>query len=162
MITPEGEWVLDQFQSVDVSDYGATLTVVDRDNSDVLEGNNIRSRKTDLQDAVYVGAGTADRSREAIGTDADYDTEVTIGVRIEGLHTDEFGDVDPGGSDGIPFGTLVDRLQDAIDTNLSYPTIPNGDHNTHVLIQNEVPQPFNYADYYRYDFDAVVHKYEDR
>lgn len=162
MISPEGEWVLDQFQGVDVSDYGATLTVVDRDDSRVLEGRDIRSRKTDLQDAVYVGAGTADRSREPIGTDADYDTEVVISVRVEGLHTDEFGDVDPNGSDGIPFGTLVERLQDAIDTNLSYPDISNGDHTKHVLIQNEAPQPFNYADYYRYDFDVVISKFEDR
>lgn len=168
MITPEGEWVLDRIETVDVSDYTletgetVTLTAVDRDDSELLEGQDITEREADLQHAVYAGAGTADRSREPIGTNADYDTEVVISVRIEGLTEREYGHVDPDGVDGIPFGVLVDRIQDAIDSQLSFPDIENGDHTKHVLLQNEAPQPFDWQDYWRYDFDAVVSKFEDR
>jgi hypothetical protein len=168
MISPEGEWVLDRIETVDVSDFtletgdAVTLTAVDRDESELLEGQDITTRKADLQDAVYAGAGTADRSRDVIGTEADYDTEVVIGVRIEGMTEREYGHVDPDGVNGIPFGVLVDRIQNAIDSQLSFPDIPNSDHTKHALIQNEAPQPFDWADYYRYDFDVVVSKFEDR
>jgi hypothetical protein len=159
--------VLDRVATVDVSDYTlangdpVTLEPVDRDESTLLDGD-IRSRKADLQDGVYVGAGSANRARDPIGTDADYDTEVVIGVRIEGLIESEYGHVDPDGQDGIPFGVLVDRVQDAIDSELSHPAIPNGDRNKHVLLQNEASQVAEYEDYYRYDFDCVIEKYEDR
>jgi len=167
VIYPEGEWVLDRVNSVTVSDYtlengdAVTLERVDRDDSELLAGN-IRDRTGDLKRAVFGGAGSADQSRDVIGTNADYDTEVVIGVRIEGMHHSEFGHVDPDGNNGIPFGTLVDRVQNAIDSELAFPNISNGDDNKHVLITNEAPQVTEWADYYRYDFDAVVSKFEDR
>jgi len=167
VIYPEGDWVLGRVDTVTVSDYtlsdGDPVTVerVDRDDSELLEGN-IRDREADLKDAVYVGVGSADQSRAVIGTEADYDTEVVLGVRIEGLHHSEFGHVDPDGTDGIPFGTLVDRVQNAIDAELTYPNISNGDTNQDAIITNETPQVTDWTDYYRYDFDVLVSKYEER
>lgn len=164
MSSPEVDWVLAQFADV-VDAISAPLDRVDRDDSDILEGN-IRSRTGELKDANYVGAGTASVARTPIGTEFDNRVERVIGVRIEGLHVDQWGHVDPGGVEGIPFddgsgSSLVDRLQTALNTEREFPGVGrSGTTYTTLYVENDAPQSTQYRDYYRYDFDARFVGYE--
>lgn len=163
MSAPEVDWVLEQFGSV-VGSITAPLTRVDRDDSELLEGN-IRDRHGDLQDSNFVGASFTDRSGDPIGTEYDYDLDVVVAVRIEGLHHSEWGHIDPDGIQGIPFsgdGGLVDRLRDAVQAERKRPSPdrPNVSYR-HLQVLNEAPQSSNYQDYYRHDFDVQFVGYED-
>lgn len=162
MSAPEVDWVLEQFGSV-VGSITAPLTRVDRDDSELLEGN-IRDRRGDLQESNFVGATFVGRSQVPIGTEYDHDLEVVVGVRVEGLHHSEWGYIDPDGSDGIPFsgdGGLVDRLRDAIlaERKRPSPDRPNIAYR-HLTVENEAAQSSNYQDYYRHDFDVRFVGYE--
>ena len=162
-MTAEVDWVLTQFGSV-VGSLTAPLKRVDRDESEILEGN-IRKRKGDLKDANFVGATFADRVPTPIGTEYDHAVEAVVGVRIEGLHHSEWGHVDPDGVEGIPFGDdggLVDRIRDAILVERRYPDAGGTNVTyTNLTVTNEASQSSNYADYYRYDFDVVFDGFED-
>lgn len=175
-MSAEVEWVLEQIgqspvtgtMTVDGTD-GVTSTTtiqdeplkrVNRDNSDILEGD-IRTRKADLQDGLFVGATLASVSTEPLGTEFDQRVEAVVGVRIEGLHHGEWGHVDPGGTNGIPFGELVDDVTTTLYQERQFPDVGRPDTDYHTLrLENHAPQSAQYRDYYRYDFDVRFVGYE--
>lgn len=162
-MTAEVDWVLEQLVSVvDAQPNAHPLKRVDRDNSTILE-DSVRKIKNDLQEANFVGARWADRVRSPIGTEYDYDVENVVGLRIAGLHHSEWGHIDPDGSNGVSFDSLVDDILSAIDDNATYPDVTgaNGSY-THLLITNEAPQSTDFADFYRFDADVVFSGYEER
>jgi len=138
-----------------------TLALVDRDDSEFLEGD-IRSREGDLRDAVFVGASRADKNRSPAGTEYDHDVETIVAVRIEGMHYDEFGHVDPDGDKGVPFDRLEWLVQRPPLRRRSYPDVGPPRMQYHTLrIENEAPQSDDYSDYYRTDIDVRLDGYED-
>jgi hypothetical protein len=136
------------------------LELVDRDNSRLFD-SGIRERRGELQEANYVGATLASREPTPIGTEYDHQLDTVVGVRIEGLHHDEFGYVDPDENNGIPFDDLVDdvrrqllaarRFPDAGRANVSF---------TDLTITNESPAMSDWADYFRYDLDVIYSGFE--
>jgi hypothetical protein len=169
MSNPETDWVLSeiktQWPSGSYSDI--PLERVDREDSEKLDGG-VRSRKGELQEQNFVGAALAERGRTPIGTEFDYDVEAVVGVRVEGLHHDAYGYIDPSASlppstsgDPVPWSDLVDAIQDAVQTNRTFPSVGRSDTSyTHVRIANESDRSDNYGDYYRADFDLVFGGYE--
>ena len=160
MTAPEVDWTLTQLGSV-VGSITTPLRRVDRDESELFE-SDIRERKGELEKANYVGAALDDRSTTARGPGYDHHVEAVVGVRIVGLHHSEWGHVDPDGVDGIPWDELVRRIRDALLAERNYPSINSPDGTYHTLeITNESPQSANYRDYYRHDFDVLLHGEED-
>jgi len=173
-MTAEVDFLLAQFASVVDSvaaDYSITnqdgttdpvsLDRIDRDDSKILEGN-IRDRAAELQQGCYVGVTLADRSTEPAGTTYENRIETIVGVRVEGLHHDEYGHVDSDGTDGVPFDELVGRLRRAALADRCYPDVGRANTTYQTLfIQNEAPDLAAYSDYYRYDFEIRFKGYED-
>lgn len=167
------KYVLDELGSVVSSQPAdAPLKRVDRDNAAVYDGTgafdlsgSIRDRKSDLQQANVVGASYADRGDEYIGTAPNLDLEEVVGVRIEGLHSSEYGNINPEGTDGVVFaGTdnaLVQQILDALYSGLRFPDADRTPVEfTDLAIVNHAPQANLWADYYRYDFDVAFSGYE--
>lgn len=161
-MSTEVDWVLAQLQSVvNAQPADHPLKRVDRDESKILKGS-IQTQTAELQSANYVGATLADIASDPIGTEYDHDREAVVGVRIEGLDHSEYGHIDPGGSNGVPFDDLVHDIREAILSGRAFPDAGRtGVSYTHLELQNEAPQSSNYADYYRYDADVVFHGYEE-
>lgn len=174
MSSPEVDWVLDQFATV-VTEVANThslgngddvvLKRVDRDESEVLE-DGVRELSNELKQGCYVGATLADVANDPIGTEYDHSREAVVGIRLVGLHSSEFGHVDPDGVDGVPWQNgddgLVDRVRSALLSQRTWPAA--GDPNvsyTHLELQNEAPQSSNYQDYYRWDADIVFQGFEE-
>ncbi|WP_135852611.1 hypothetical protein [Halorussus salinus] len=163
MTSPEVDWTLTQLGSV-VGAITTPLQRIDRDESEFFD-DGIRSRTAELRKTNAVGASLADVTNDPVGTEYDHAREAVVGVRIEGLHESEFGYIDPGGSDGIPFsggGGLVDRIRDALLVNRTYPDAGGtGVTYTGLRLVNESNQSSNYQDYFRHDFDIVFNGYEE-
>jgi len=144
------------------------LERIDRDNSEILAGN-VRSHTEDLQRTNYVGVAYQNRDVLPIGTGYDHDIEVVAGVRIEGLHTDEFGKVDPNVSlpptsanDPVPWHDLVDEIRDTILAEKSFPDTGQSDIDfTDLQIVFEDPGSTARGDYYRHDIDVGFNGYEE-
>lgn len=173
-MSDEVDFILGQLASVVTSvadDYTITnqdgstdpvsLDRINRDGSKLLEGD-IRDRTAELRQSCYVGVSLADRSPEPSGTRYENQIETIVGIRVEGLHHDEWGHVDPDGNDGIPFDILVDRIRRATLADRSYPAVgrPNTSYHT-LFIQNEAPQSDNFADYYLYEYEIRFKGYEN-
>lgn len=170
MSSPEVEWTLGQLADVVTSvdaDYGATLQRVDRDETEILE-RNVRELTPKLEKACYAGATLADVVSDPIGTEYDHDREAVVGLRVVGLTSEggEWGHVDPGGTDGVPWHNgsdgLVDRIRTALLAERTWPGAggPNVSY-THLSLQNEAPQSSDWGDYYRWDVDVVFEGYEE-
>lgn len=161
-MSTEVTWVLDTIKANWPGTFPADLERVDRDESDLLEGD-IRSRKGDLQDSNFVGATHANTTTSAIGTEYDHSIETVVGIRIEGMTTQGglFGHVDPSGTDGIEWETLVSNIRRGLLQEREYPAV-GADHRTYtdLLITNPAPQSNRYRDYYRHDLDVVLRGYE--
>lgn len=162
MTAPEVQFVLDAIDS----NYGTPLADVpleriDRDNSDILE-QSIHDVSAELQDSNYVGATLADRSTTAIGTEYDHDIETVVGVRIEGAHHSEWGHVDPDGSDGVAWDTLVRTIRRAVLQEREFPSVSNRPNTTYTWIEerNFTDLSADYSDYYRADVDFVFQGFE--
>lgn len=159
MSSPEVDWVLSQVGSV-VGSITAPLQRVDRDESRILEGD-IRTREGELQESNFVGAALANRPSEPVGFEYDRRAEAIVSVRIEGLHVDQWGHVDPSGSNGIAFHELVRRCRDAIYAGREFPAANPQDVTYHTLfVENESSQSSQHRDYYRTDFDVRFRGYE--
>jgi len=168
---PQVEWALEQLGSVANAQSDAhPLHRVDRDNSEIYETGDtidmstpIRTRSRALKQANFVGATLASRERSPIGTAYDYDVSDVVRIRLEGLHFSEKGHIDPDGSDGVAFSTLLDDVQDAIDTDATFPSVSGyGGAYTHLLLTNDDPQLSGLAGFYAYSFDVEFNGYEDR
>ena len=153
-MSAEVDWVLAQLQSV-VDDQPADhpLTRVNRDDSELLEGN-IRTRTAELQESNYVGAALASVDATPIGTEFDQNVERIVGVRVEGLYC---GDSTYGhaNGDGVDFDDLVAAIQSALQAKREFPNVDRASTTYRSLyIENHAPQSAQHRDYYRYDFDV--------
>lgn len=164
MSSPEVDWTLSQFSSVVTSidtDFGATVKRVDRDESNVLE-DNLRQLSNELKEACYIGATLADVSNTPIGTEYDHDRQVVVGLRMVGLHSSEYGHVDPDGVEGVPWEELVARVRTSLLNQREWPNAGASNVTyTDLQLTNEAPGSSAYADYYRYDLDVVFNGFED-
>jgi len=169
-VSSEVDWVLqriDDYYGYGAFPYGGSgygsappLKRVDRDDSEILE-DNIRSRTGELQEANFVGATLASQAPTPIGTEYDHAIETTVGLRIEGLHVDEWGYVDPDGQDAPPFQHLTTAIRDALLTARTYPAAGRSGVDYHTLFfENSSPQSSDWEDYYRFDVDVVFRGYE--
>lgn len=140
------------------------LELVDRDDSDSFEADDIRSRSGRLEQNNIVSASLVDRASDPLGYEYDAEVEGVVGIRIEGLHVNQRGHIDPNGTlppadgeQGAPFRDLVRAVRESLMMSRTYPTTPspNTDHYT-VQITNEAPQSSNYRDYYRHDLDVLL------
>lgn len=163
-MSSEVGWVLAQLQSVvDAQPADHPLRRVDRDDSELLEGN-IRDRTGELKQANYVGASLADESTEPVGSQYDHRFERVVGLRIEGKRgsPSEFGHVDPDGAEGVVWEDLKHDIRHAILASRTFPDAGRTEVTyTDLQTANEAPQSDNWADYYRYDVDLVFRGYEE-
>lgn len=169
-MSSEVDWVLEVIDQVygygtlpySSGEYGETppLKRVDRDDSEILEGD-IRKRKGDLESANFVGATHADESTNPVGSAYDEAIETVVGIRIEGLHADKYGHVDPDGNDGIVWQALKNNIRRGLLHERSYPDVGAPDRQYHTLrVTNQADQSDQYRDFFRYDFDLVFDGFE--
>lgn len=171
------DFIKDNWQAGSYSDI--PLERIDRDNSKLLDGA-IRSHSAELEADNYVGATLADRDPSAIGTEYDHQLEVVVGVRIEGLHADKYGKVDPDASlppntanDPVPWFEYVDgnnneqpglvkEVRDAILRDRTFPSTRQADiAYTDLQITNESDSSDDHRDFFRHDFDVVFSGFEE-
>ncbi|MFB6237519.1 MAG: hypothetical protein ABEH81_04025 [Halopenitus sp.] len=159
-MSSEVDWVLHTIKTNWPGSFPNDLTRVDRDDSELLE-DDIREREGELQKSNFVGATHADEDTEPTGSEYNSKLETVVGIRIEGLHVDEWGNVDPTGTDGITWETLKNNIRRGILQERSFPPVgaPNRDYHT-LLVTNQADQSDDYRDFYRYDFDVVLDGYE--
>jgi hypothetical protein len=130
---------------------------IDRDDPVVLETGQ-RQRSIDLEGTVAISAGLAGRSRDPLGTEFNYDVRTEIDVRIEAVHSSEFGVVD----DSDEFDGLVARVSEALNTARTYPNVdpaagPIGRvEYLDLRIIDETGQSAGRADYYRRDLTVEL------
>lgn len=168
---PQVNWTLEQLAGVvDAQPDAHPLRRVDRDDAEVYETDDAvdmtippRSRTKQLERANYVGAGLVSSDRSPIGTEYNYRVNDVVRVRVEGLHNSEYGNIDPAGEDGVVFSTLINAIQNAIDSAATFPQVPGEEAQyTHLLVVNDDPQSADWADLYRYSFDIEFSGYEER
>jgi hypothetical protein len=172
MTAPEVQHTLDAIQS----NYGTPLADiplerVDRDNSDLLDDTPVHKRAADLKAMNYVGASLVDRATDVVGTEYDHRVETVVGVRVEGMHASEWGGIDPnaGTADAVDnidhpvvqWDALVETIRRAVLTERAWPSVGRANVGYKDLkIANETDASSDWADYYRYDFDAIYSGFE--
>lgn len=169
-MNPEVEFILDALASVvDAQPAEHPLRRVDRDNALVYEGSStvdmtepIHTRKGELEQSNLVGVASQSRENSPLGTDYDVETDIVLSVRVEGLRYDEWGHVDPDGSEGVVFDTLYNDIREAIYAERTYPQHPDfRDGKMELQLTNEDIQDSEFADYYRREFDVVFRGKEE-
>lgn len=172
MSYPETEWTLDQLASAVSSvdnDYGATLKRVDRDESEIYDGSGTvdmteprRTMSGELQRAAFVGVTRSDRDTTPVGTEYDHEVSTTVGVRVVGLHYHQRGEIDPDGTDGVPFDELLRRVRGAITDQRRFPDAGGtSTEYTHLTLANEADGSEDYSDFYRADLDVMFDGFQD-
>lgn len=129
----------------------APIRRVNRDQSNVLEDDR-RQRGGELQESNFVGAALVSRSTTPLDTAYDHRVEVVIGVRVEGLHVDEFGHV----PHDAHFNALVRAIQAALLEERAYPDVDAADPADYhtLLVENTQHASRDHRDYFRADFDV--------
>jgi len=148
------------------------LERVDADNNQQLD-DNIRSKTAELQHHNIVEAAYVEKNDTPIGTEFDLQVDgVVVRVRVAGLHHSEYGYVDPDASippttagDPVPFNDddgLVGEIKDTLHDERTYPNATSRVDETDLVINNTPgPLSYEYADYYLYEFQAVLSGYEE-
>ncbi|WP_256394115.1 hypothetical protein [Natronoarchaeum rubrum] len=157
MVQDEVTWVLQTIKSNwPGSSFPSTLARINRDEPEILETDD-RKRSLELEEWNAIGASLADRQSSPIGTEYDKRVETTISCRLEGLHADEWGQVDS----AAEFEQLVRYVQHALDIERSYPTVNDVDSDDigsvayHTLVvENETDLSDDNKDYFRRDWDV--------
>lgn len=168
-MTTEVEWVLDTIKTHWNGEYPDDLIRVNRDNSEIIDeysgstvdaeigddvGGPPHTRLGDLSDGNFVGASSDPlTSFSPIGFGYDHEVEAGVGVRVEGLHHDEWGHT----SSQAEFANLVNSIQRALLSQRSYPF---GNYHS-LFIRESDSQSANHKDYYRQDFDVWFVGYDE-
>jgi len=128
-----------------------------RDNAETLDAVGRREEGVDLDlyNAISVSYGS--RQDELFGTTPQYRIQTVLDVRIEGVHEDEHGQI----TDDDEFRKLVKYTQHAIDTQITYPSVPSTDDIGRVeyldlRIQDETAGLSAAKDYYDYTFSVSM------
>jgi len=148
------------------------LERVDGDSSDLLD-EGVRSRTQELRENNYVEAAYVDKTTTPIGTEFDLRVDgAVVRVRVAGLHTDEYGSVDPDASippatagDPVPFNDddgLVGAIKDTLNPERTFPDATSRIDETDLTIRDQPgPLSYEYGDYYLYEFEVVFAGYEE-
>lgn len=157
------DWILDAIKSnwgaythAYGESYGSgslpeTLKRVNRDESEIMEGS-IRKRRGDLKKNNFVGVTRNSSPTTPLGSGGDNILEPTLRVRLEGLHSDEFGHIDSNAA----FESLVWKVKDAIQFEGFSPSVGDAHPGTFVrlYIENEDQQSHFFKDYFIAEFDV--------
>lgn len=171
---PEVAWVLNQTR--DEYPTGETLSAIpleriDGDNAENLDGETgwTHSHSADLEEMNLMVASLSERPQTPMGTEYDLRGDAIVSCRVEGVHVDEHGAINPStGDDATPTGnatdwdTLTDNIRRAILTNRTYPSV--GRANTSykdAFIENWNDQSSSFSDYYLLTFDVRLGGFED-
>jgi len=161
----EVKWLLDVIQTNYPGVWPSDLVRRNRDDSVTLDKpeSPIKEEGVELTNWNVVGVSTGSKNRELFGTGPQYRVETELDVRIEGLHENEYGEI----ADDDEFKTLVAYIQQAINTQLSYPAVDTGDEDIGRVIYrdlgiiNEQNLSTDNRDYYQRDFTVRLRGYED-
>jgi hypothetical protein len=97
-------------------------------------------------------------SRTPIGTEFDYRFEATLSARLEGVHVDERGTVDPD-SETASWPALSNEFERALDTERRFPTDDREVLSQTVELDNDLSR--NLSDHYRADWTVTIDGFED-
>lgn len=131
------------------------LARINRDEPEILETGD-RTRSLELSNWNAVGASLSERTTDPRGAEYDHNVETVVSVRVEGLHTAEWGHVESTAA----FEALVRKIQRALLLDRSYPDVtPEADEVGFVTyqdlrIEGEQDLSADNKDYYRRDFDV--------
>jgi hypothetical protein len=148
-----------------IPDYQASgsTTVGDAAVGTTLGGRSRVGRKTtiDLADVVSVTVDPSpDRSEEPIGTEYDLRVEDGVNVLIEGVHADEWGQID----DPDTFQALVNEVKRALLDGRKDPPDSQrafeADYHTIVPANAGRPPGSDKTDYFAYSFDLQFRGYQ--
>lgn len=165
MTAPEVQYLLDSISDnyagvTDIAD--VPLERIDRNNFINLDQGDRHRMSEQLDRTNLVGAGIGSLTPTPVGTDYNHNTDIVVGLRLEGAHHTEHGHIDPDGNNGVAWDTLKDKVHDAIMEDRLQPSVsnrPNRDYR-HILELNVVDRSSEYLDYYRFDADYVFVAYE--
>ena len=173
MTAPEIQWVFDTLDTIvyqtaiewgtegDVPDGAVPVRRVDRNDSDIYDGN-IHTRRSDLTKSNYISAALTDDGESHGGFGDDYNAEAIVSLRIEGLtrRGGNYGHVDPSGDDGIVFREFYDAVRNALRANDRHPDVAGRSYHT-VFLENGTNRSSNYSDFYEYRLDCRFDGYAD-
>lgn len=117
-----------------------------------------RTESVDLAENNALSVGKASDVRGPSGFDyAEENVEATVGVRVEGVHTDQRGNI----TDYADFKSLRDEVRSAILAERKHP-ISDADSDIHSLhVTDAEPRSANERDYYREDITVLFFGFED-
>jgi hypothetical protein len=140
----------------DASSAGHPIRYNREDGKRLDTGN--RTQGVDFTEGNVVSVRTVNRDRTPVGTEFDYRFVATLSVRLEGVHTDERGGIDPTGSNGVPWQDLTRELEAALDRDRTFPT---SDANVLSMVTS-LDRDFSgdLKDNYRADYTVEIRGYE--
>lgn len=171
---PEVDFVLtaikDDWPGSETTLSDVPLERIDRDNSDLLDDTPIHQHAVELEEMNYVGAASATRDDQPLGTEYDLRTDRSVDVRIEGAHVSEMGAIDPSGSANPDWPTtdwdsLTENVRLAIlqADNRMFPNV-SGRANVgfkDLFVENWDNQASNFGDYYLTTFTVRFSGFEN-
>ena len=161
----EVKWLLDVIQTNYPGQWPDDLVRRNRDDSVTLDkpDSPIKEEGVELTNYNVVGVSTGNKNRALFGTKPQYDVETELDVRVEAIHENEYGQI----ADDDEFKTLVAYIQNAINSNLTYPAVDTGDEDIGRVVYrdlgiiNEQNLSTDNRDYYQRDFTVRLRGYQD-
>lgn len=133
------------------------------DRADIAKEDGERDVTRELSKANIITVASVDEVTTAIGTEYDHDLEHVANVRVLGMTRagGEWGHVDPDGSNGAPWPSLVRFVRRAILRARTFPGPgrPNVGY-TDLQLTNQSPQSDNFGDFYRWETDVIFNGFE--
>jgi hypothetical protein len=166
---PTTEFVLDAIQmNWDSGFYSdIPLTRIDRINANNFE-TDARELFPSLSASNYFGAAKTGFEQSPIGTEYDSQTNVTVSVRVSGLHEREHGHINedarlpPDSPNGpVPWEPLLNEIRTAIYRSRTFPNADCDIDFMNLVIRNEQPSSLNIGLLYETTFDVVFEGYEE-
>lgn len=145
--------------------FPATLALRDRDEPLTYypDGETIREEAVALDAYSVASFAHGAQTREFYGNAPQYDVTTTVDVQVEAKTHFEWGEAD----DIDDFNTLVAYLQNAINTQLTYPAVDTGDDDTgrvvylDLAIQDVDYRSKEFKDQFRTDFTVRLRGRQD-
>ena len=161
----EVAWLIDVIKANYPTTWPDDLVRRNRDESVTLDKPNspIREKGVDPEQYNTVGVSTGSVNRELIGTKPQYRVETELDVKLEGKDEDEYGHV----ASDDEFKTILRYIQNAINTQLTYPAVDTGDEDLGRVVYrdlgiiNENNLSAEYKDYFHAEFTVRLRGFQD-
>jgi hypothetical protein len=152
----EVEWLIDVIKANYPTAWPDDLVRRNRDSSITYDKPNSPTHEEGVEATLFntVSVSTGSVNRELYGQTPQYRVETELDVRVEGLNERESGQI----SDDDEFKTLVAYVQNAINSEITYPAVDTGDEDIGRIeyLDLSIPTEQNLSadakDYYRVDF----------